>query len=174
MSAINTVTLIISILSALGLAGLTFVVYKFIKTLTPYQFEKLKGRKISHTKISKNIGERLELDLDVLIQEPILLDLFPQAVTYAVEKKAAPNFFLELIKRAAPLIPSLAAGVPAEQVAAGEAAKMAAGVLGSDAGMEQIKNIWGFIKMIAQARKEKQVALPQKMGSTKDTESTTI
>lgn len=164
--AIIICSLIFSLIGLVVIGFIGFVTFSFIKTLSPYQFDKLKGRKISNTKVQNVMDEKVFGDAELWIQEPVLLDLFPQGIAYAIEKKAAPNFITSLLKLAAPAIPSLVAGTPAQEIAVGQAANFAAGILGSDEGMEKIKNIWEIIKTIAQARKDKQIALPKRATST--------
>ena len=174
--AIIICSLIFSLVGLVVTGFIGYAVYTFAKTIKPYQFDKLKGRKISNTKIQKIMDEKVFGDAELWIQEPIMLNLFPDGIAYATEKKAAPNFFVSLLKLAAPAIPSLVAGTPAQDIAVGQAANFAAGILGSEEGVEKIKGVWEFLKMIAQARKNKQVAIPKQIGSStnKAEESTTI
>lgn len=174
MSAVNTVSLIFGIVSTIGLAFLGYILYNFIKTLTPYQLTKLKNLKISNTKINKNLEEKIDADFNVLIQEPIMLDLFPQATAYAAEKNAAPNLAAILLKKFAPAIPSLVAGSPVQDVALGEMARAGADMLGSEQGLKTVQGIWQFVKLLANARKNKQVVIPQASGQTQKVESQTI
>jgi len=164
--AVIICSLVFSLVGLVAIGFLGYATLSFVRTLTPYQLKKLKNMKISNTKILKNIDEKLDGDIEMIIQDPILLELFPQAVAYATEKKAGPSLLAALLKRAAPAIPSLVAGVPAEQVAIGEAAKFGADILGSDQAMTTIQGIWKFLQMILEARKNKQIALPQNIGKT--------
>ena len=165
------------IFSLIGIGITTFLgyaVYQFIKTLTPYQLTKLKNLKISNTKINKNLEEKIDTDFKMIIQDPIMLDLFPQATAYAAEKNAAPNLAAILLKKFAPAIPSLVAGSPVQDVAVGQAAQFGADMLGSEQGMKTIQGIWEFIKMFAQMRKNKQVVIPQNTGTNQNVESQKI
>jgi len=175
--AIIICSLIFSLIGLVATGFIGFVVLTFVKGLTPYQFDKLKGRKISNTKIQKRMDEFVDKDLNLIVQEAVKLDLFPASTTYSIEKNAAPNWITSIFKKVvAPAIPSLVAGVPAEQVAVGQAAQLGAEFLGSDQAMKTISGVWDFLKMIAQARKNKQIALPKKIGSTdnQDVEMKTI
>ena len=151
---------------AAGIMLLSYVIFKFIQTLTPYQLDKLKNSKISNTKIQKVMDEKVGDDMSLWIQEPMLLDLFPSGTAYAAEKEATPNLLASILKRIAPAIPSLVAGTPVEQVALGSAAQFGADLLGSEQGLKTISGVWQFLKLIAEQRKKNQVAIPKTSSST--------
>ena len=154
------------VLTSVGLGFLSYVMYKFIKTLTPYQLDKLKNSKISNTKINKVMDEKVGDDISLWIQEPMMLDLFPGGTALAAEKNAAPNLITSILKKFAPAIPSLVAGVPADQVALGTAAQFGADLLGSEQGLKTISGVWQFLKLLAENRKKNQVAIPKTSSST--------